>query len=189
MRALLRKAIDIASWPGRVVGWLLLPLIVTVCMSVWAAQVGRNAFASWEEPVFLLGRGITVNTLLDFQWHAFALIVLFGGTLALRDGRHVSVDFLSSGFSRRARAAVRAFGDLVLLVPFCAIIAWYGIDFAERAFASGEGSSYGGMTHFWMIKAAVPAAFTLLGLAGLARGLLALGEVVRPGSAGDGLDV
>lgn len=189
MRALLRTVIDIACWPGRIVGWLLLPLIVTVCMSVWAAQVGRNAFARWEEPVFLLGRGITVNTLLDFQWHAFTLIVLFGGTLALRDNRHVSVDFLSSGFSRRVRAGVRAFGDLVLLVPFCAIITWYGVDFAERAFASGEGSSYGGMTHFWVIKAAVPAAFGLLGLAGLARGLLALGEMIRPGPVGEDLDV
>ena len=44
------------------------------------------------------------------------------------------------------------------------------------------------MTRFRMIKTAVPAAFALLGLAGLARGLLALGETIRPGPDGDILD-
>ena len=176
MNRILSRIIDICAVPGRAAGWLILPLILFVCLAVFAAQTGRNAFADWDGEVFLLGGGVTVNTLLDLQWHIFALLVLFGGAFAFRDGAHVSVDFLSVTLPARLQTILRILGDALLLVPFCAIMAWYGWSFAETAYVSGEGSSYGGLEDRWLIKAAVPVGFALLGIAGFAR---ALRDVLR----------
>lgn len=174
MDRLLTHLIDLCVLPGRLVGWLLLPLILFVLAAVWAAQTGRNAFVTWDQEVILLGTGITVNTLIDVQWHIFALIVLFGGVYAFRDNAHVAVDFLSSTLRPRTRLFIRTLGDLVLVVPFCGIILWFGWSFAGTAFNSGEGSNYGGLMDRWIIKACLPFGFGLLGLAALARAMRSL---------------
>lgn len=176
MERILSRLFDLCALPGRLVGWLLLPLILFVCLAVWAAQTGRNAFFTWQGDVFLLGDGITVNTLIDAQWHVFAVLVLFGGALAFRDNTHVSVDFLSSLLRPRTRLIIRVLGDLFFVLPFCAIIVWFGTKFAMTAFTSGEGSNYGGLMDRWVIKACVPTGFFLLGLAAVTR---ALRDVLR----------
>lgn len=188
MERLLTWLIDLCVLPGRFVGWLLLPLIVFVCMAVWAGQTGRNAFFTWEGEVFLLGDGITVNTLIDAQWHIFALLVLFGGVYAFRDTAHVSVDFLSASLSPRTRMIIRTLGDLLLVVPFCAIIVWFGVKFATTSFNSGEGSNYGGLMDRWVIKACVPAGFGLLGLAATARALRSILRLARGEQYDQGTD-
>ncbi|EKF18865.1 TRAP transporter small permease subunit [Nitratireductor pacificus] len=173
-------------WPGRIVGWLVLPLILSVCLTVLAAQLGINMLAEWGEPAPLFGKALTVNTLLDLQWHIFALIVLFGGVYAFRDNSHVAVDVFSSGLPPRVKLALRIFGDLVFLLPFCVVIAWYGYGFAEKAFISSEGSTYGGMIDRWMIKAMIPVAFALLGLCALLRALATALELAGASSKHDG---
>ena len=165
----LSRLIDLCCWPGRLAGWLVLPLIALVLAAVWAARAGLNAFADWEGEVFLLGGGVTVNTAVDLQWHLFALMVLFGGAYAFRDGRHVAVDVFASALRPRAGMVLRIAGDLLFLLPLCAVVVWYGVEFAARSHASGEASTYGGLTDRWVVKACVPAGFALLGLAGLAR--------------------
>lgn len=178
MRAFLKGLMAVCSAPGRIVGWLVLAIIVMVCLAVTAAQLGFNNYGTWDSNLFILGRGISVNTLLDLQWWCFALVVLFGGALAFREGKHVSVDFLSASFPPRVRLIVQTIGDLIFLVPFCVIIMWYGTKFAVTSFNSGEGSSYGGLNNIWVIKAFVPIGFGLLGLAGLTRSALAIHSLI-----------
>lgn len=180
MRRLLQFLIDASCAIGRQVGWLILPLVVFVCGAVVAAQLGINQIVGWSGSIPLLGDALTVNSLLDLQWSIFALVVLFGGVYALRDDQHVSVDFLSAGFSPRVRLIIRTVGDLILLVPFAAIIVWYGTKFAMSSFASGEGSTYGGLIDRWMVKACVPFAFALLGIFGLSRALLTILDLIGP---------
>lgn len=179
MERFLTRLIDLCVLPGRLAGWLLLPLILFVCLAVWAAQTGRNGFLAWQGDVFLLGDGITVNTLIDAQWHIFAVLVLFGGAYAFRDNQHVSVDFLSATLSPRARMIIRTLGDLAFVLPFCAIIVWFGTKFAMTSFNSGEGSNYGGLMDRWLIKACVPAGFALLGVAATARALRTILRLAR----------
>ena len=180
MRRLLQFLIDASCVVGRQIGWLILPLVVFVCGAVLAAQLGVNQIVSWSGSVPLIGDALTVNSLLDLQWSIFALVVLFGGVYALRDDQHVSVDFLSFGFSPRVRLIIRTIGDLILLVPFAAIIVWYGTRFAVSSFNSGESSTYGGLMDRWMVKACVPIAFALLGIFGLSRALLTILDLASP---------
>lgn len=168
--------------PGELVGWLILPLIASVLLTVLAAQTGWNAFLRWESPVPVLGNAITVNSLADLQWYIFAIVAIFGGVYAFRDDQHVSVDVFSAGLPRRVRLGLSLLGDLVLLLPFCAIIVWYGWSFTLSAFNSGEGSSYGGLMDRWLIKAIIPAGFALLGIGALVRAVATVHSLLQPSS-------
>ena len=106
--------------------------------------------------------------------------MLFGGIYAFRDDSHVSVDVFSSGLPERGRLVIRVLGDLFFLLPFCVVIAWYGYAFAAKAFASGEGSTYGGLMDRWLVKAAIPLAFSLLGLSAVIRAVTTILELARP---------
>jgi TRAP-type mannitol/chloroaromatic compound transport system permease small subunit len=166
---------------GKLVGWLVLPLIAFVCLTVLAASAGWNSFMMWGYPVFLLGEGITVNTLADLQWYIFAIISVFGGVYAYRDDQHVAVDVFSNHLPKRAQIALLIFGDLVFLLPFCLIIAWYGWSFMVTAFESGEGSTYGGLMDRWVIKALIPVGFGMLGLAAIARAIHRIHQLTGAG--------
>ncbi len=171
--------IDLLSLPAKWVSWLILPLIASIIVAVSAAKLGVNSLAAWDTAVPVLGRAITVNSLLDFQWYVFALLVLFGGILAFRKDRHVAVETVALNLPPRGRLAIRVLGDLVFLAPFCAIIAWYGYSYAMVAYTTGEGSTQGGLMNRWMIKAMLPLAFAMLSLAGVLRGLAGLADLLR----------
>ncbi len=179
MPRMFTRIIDLLCLPGKLVSWLMLVLIAAVLTSVVAAKIGSNVLFAWDGNIPVLGRALTVNSLVDLQWYIFALIVLFGGIWALRDDGHVSVDFLALAMTPTQRLWVRMLGDLVLLVPFCLIIVWYSWNFAAVAWQTAEGSTQGGLNARWIIKAVLPLSFGLLALVGLLRGLGTAIELAR----------
>ena len=185
MSAILSKLLDLLCLPGKWVSWLILPLIASILIAVVYAKLGMNTLLAWDDPIPVLGRALTVNGLFDLQWYIFALLVLFGGAWALREDKHVAMDFLSLMMSDRQRLWIRMLGDLLFLLPFCLIIAWYGWSFALTAWTTGEGSTQGGLNSRWIIKAMVPLSFAILGLMGLLRGLGTAADLLRGQSAQD----
>ncbi|MGG7565508.1 TRAP transporter small permease subunit [Rhodovulum sp. DZ06] len=103
--------------PGKLVSWLIVPLVLSVVASVIAAQAGLSTLLDWEGRAPVVGGALTVNSLVDLQWYIFALLVLFGGVWAFFEERHVTVDFIALRLPLRTRAAISVFGDLVLLPP------------------------------------------------------------------------
>ena len=177
MNRLSDQLLDALSLPGRWVGWLILPLAVSVIVTILAAKLGVNTLIDWPGRIPVLGARLTVNSLVDFQWYVFAIVVLFGGVYALRDDRHVAVDFLYAMAPPRGQILLRLLGDVLFLIPFCLIITYYGYFFALTAWNTGEGSSQGGLQSRWIVKACIPLAFGLLAAAGTVRviaGLVAL---------------
>ena len=118
--------------------------------------------------------------LQELEWHLFALVILFGAAYTLKHDEHVRVDLIYSSqrLSDRHRAFVDIFGNLFFLLPFAAMIVWTSIPFAYEAFIYAEISpDPGGLTHRWILKAAIPVGFILLALQGLTdtiAGLLGL---------------
>lgn len=167
--------------PGKIVSWLIIPLILSVIGSVVAARFGLSTLIDWEGRIPFFGQAFTVNSLVDLQWYIFAIIVLFGGVWALVEHRHVTVDFLAVGFTTRTRGVVTILGNLLLLLPLCALVLRYGWDFAAVAWRTGEASNQGGLAAHYLIKAALPLAFGLLGLAGIVQAF----DTVRRLSRGD----
>lgn len=158
-----------AAWSGRLAGWLLPVMIAAVLLTILAGQLRMNYFAQWDSRVPLFGRHLSVNGLVDLQWHLFAVLVMLGGAFALRENAHVTVDFLALRFAPRTRRLVVAIGDLLLLLPFCAVMVWFSWRFTMTSFNTGEGSTHGGLIDRYLVKMFLPIGFSLLFLSGVGR--------------------
>ncbi|HEY9566838.1 MAG TPA: TRAP transporter small permease subunit, partial [Thalassobaculum sp.] len=109
------------------------------------------------------------------------------GVYTFAEDRHVRVDFLHAKLGPRGRAVVDIVGDLVLLLPFCAVVGWLSLRFVDLAYRSGELSDYGGLIDRYLVKAFLPIGLGLLFAAGFGRiirnvGLLTSGRS-RSGTA------
>ena len=111
-------------------------------------------------------------------------IFLLGLAYALRHGAHVRVDVFSTRWHPRTRAWVEFGAGLVLLLPFCAFIAWISADYVAASWTAREGSrDPGGLPGWYLLKALIPASAALLALQGLAETLRALQRARAGGDA------
>ena len=122
----------------------------------------------------------------ELQWHLYSMGFLAGLSYCVSADAHVRVDVLRERLRPRLQIWLELYGILLLLLPFVALIVWFGVPFAFEAFASGEVSqSPGGLSYRWLIKATLPLGFLLLLLSALAR-LLRVGSALfgapRPGA-------
>lgn len=139
---------------GAAISWIWLALIAVIVLSV----VLRFVF------------GIGRIELEELQWHLYAVGFL-GGIVgcAVRD-RHVRVDVLRERMGPRTRQWVDFYGVLLFQIPLVLLVLWSALPFVAESFTTGEESaSAGGLTHRWLLKAALPLAFAALGATSLAR--------------------
>ncbi|NHI02113.1 TRAP transporter small permease subunit [Oceanimonas sp. MB9] len=169
---LARYIIGLGLVVGRITSWLVLLVMLAVLTTVTLNALGFNEIARWETSVILFGNALTMNSMTELQWHLFGVLTLFGSTYAMHHDTHVRVDVLYHNLSLRNRAIVDIVGHLLLLIPFCLLIAWLSQHFVSMAYMSGEKSNYGGLTDRYLIKAMLP-----LGLLFMALG--AFGQVLR----------
>ena len=96
----------------------------------------------------------------ELEWHLYSMIFLFGVAYTLRADGHVRVDFIYERLSQRRRALIDIVGTVVLLWPFCFLVAAYGIGFAYEAYNINEMSGDpGGLPFRWLIKAMISLSF------------------------------
>jgi TRAP-type mannitol/chloroaromatic compound transport system permease small subunit len=112
---------------------------------------------------------LSSNAWLEIQSYLFAAIVLLGAAEALRRNEHVRVDLIYSNLSARKRLWIDAFGILLFLLPFVAVMTWLSWPIAWRSFQNGEGSTNAGGLPLWPMRMLLPLGFGLLGLQGLSE--------------------
>ena len=102
--------------------------------------------------------------LQEMEWHLFASIFLIGIAYTVKEEGHVRVDVLYEKFSEKHKAWINILGCVFFLLPFAALIIWFGKDFAYESYDLGEKSGDpGGLTHRWIIKSMIPiSAFMLI---------------------------
>lgn len=129
------------------------------------------------------------NALLELQWYMFGAIFLLGAAYGLKHGAHVRIDVLNARLSRRTQAWIDIFGGLLMLLPVCFIIAWFGWDMFMRSYSIMERSSDAGGLIRWPAKILVPLGFVLLMLQGLSETIKRIawlrGQAPWPGPGGD----
>lgn len=159
----------IGRWLGEITSWLVLGTLVSVLVAVIASALRANEMLVWGMDIPLFGDNLTVNDVIDLEWHFFAVMVMAGGTYAYLDNKHVRSDLIYSGMSRRGKRWVDTLGDVFLMLPFTAVMFWLSTGFVMRSYKSGEGSDYGGMLDRFLIKSMIPIGFAILFLVILAR--------------------
>ena len=108
--------------------------------------------------------------LQELAWHFFFACVMFGiGHTYLRD-RHVRVDILRERLPSRLKARLERVLLVVLLLPLCLVLFWFGARMAWLSYLQGEGSRAAlGLSARWIVKSALPIGALLLFLAGCYR--------------------
>lgn len=165
----------IGAWPGKVSSWLVLPIIACVLAAVIGGIFRLSQLATWDEPILLFGDQLSIIGLIELQWHLLAVMVMLGGSYALYEDRHVRVDMMYAKVSPKWRATIDAIGDLIFLLPFCALIAWLSLRFVDMSIRSGEKSDYGGLLDRYLVKSIIPIGLSLLFMTGLGRVLRNIG--------------
>ena len=99
----------------------------------------------------------------ELEWHFFAIIILFGIAVSLKEEAHVRVDFLFERFSDRVQAVINIFGTFFFLLPLALLITAGSFTFVHDSWMIGEISEDpGGLPYRWLIKGMIPLSFSFL---------------------------
>ncbi|MBM7035907.1 TRAP transporter small permease subunit [Vibrio ulleungensis] len=120
----------------------------------------------------------------EMEWHLFSAVFLLGVPYALKAGGHVRVDILYEKLSRKVQAWIDLLGVLFFLLPFCLLVTWYGVSFAQESYLLGETSGDpGGLSHRWIIKAMIPLSFFFMAVSGIGMLLHSLNKILSPSTS------
>ena len=148
------RSIDrVSDWSGRIVAWLILPLIAAMTYEVAIRHV-------WEPTQWAY----------DTSYMLYGALFMLGAGYTLYRGAHIRTDFLYQKWPVKVQAAVDAACYLLLFFPGIAIFLWLGVEFAWASWLRNErtvGSSW--MPVIYPLKAVMPVAAALLLLQGLAE--------------------
>jgi len=153
---------------GNAVSWIWVGLLGVIVLNV----VLRYAFSS--------GR----IELEELQWHLYAVGFLIGLSYCIPSDSHIRVDFLRERLRPRTRAWIELYGLLLLVLPFVLLVTLSAGPFVAESWRTGEVSaSPGGLPGRWAIKAVLPLATALVGVAAWAR-VLRVARLLFGGSGG-----
>jgi TRAP-type mannitol/chloroaromatic compound transport system permease small subunit len=145
------RSIDrISDWCGRIVAWLILPLIAVMTYEVVIRHV-------WEPTQWAY----------DSSYMLYGALFMLGAGYTLYRGAHIRTDFLYQKWPVKVQAAVDAACYLLLFFPGIAVFLWLGAEFAWASWLREErsvGSSW--MPVIYPLKAVMPVAAGLLLLQG-----------------------
>jgi TRAP-type mannitol/chloroaromatic compound transport system permease small subunit len=142
------------AWLGAHLSWLWLALMAVIVLNVAMKNLLGDGRVEFEE----------------IQWHLYSALFMLGLSVTLASDDHVRVDLLYERFGPRTKAWVDLLGIVFLLLPFLAMLLWYGLPFVADSLATGErSSSPAGLPYRWLIKSMLVSGCALLGLAALAR--------------------
>lgn len=137
---------------GKIGAWLSLPLIGIIIFDIISRRF------------FVLGS----TKLQEMEWHLHAALFLLALAYAYLKNSHVRIEVVRESFSTKAKSILEIVGILFFVLPYTALIVWFGIDFASRSYALNEVSSaLTGLSHRWIIKSFVPMGMAFLWLAGI----------------------
>ncbi|WP_424985738.1 TRAP transporter small permease subunit [Microbulbifer sp. S227A] len=150
---------------ARLSGYLLLVLTAVILYDV----IGRKFFATGS------------FKLQELEWHLHGAIAMLGFGYAYTRNAHVRIDIFAGLMSARFKLWLEIAGVVLFLIPFMGLVAWFGYEFAERAFARGETSVGGlGLSHRWIIKSVIPVSAVLTIVGGVSVALRCFVTLRRP---------
>jgi TRAP-type mannitol/chloroaromatic compound transport system permease small subunit len=155
------KTIDkISEWSGRIFIWLIIPLTALVVFEV----ISRRIFDSPH---------IWAPEITDFIYGPYFMLV---AAYTLRYKGHVAIDIR---LSPRTQGILDIFTYLVFFLPFCIIVFYQGIIYAQTSWLIHETSGSAALPVIPEIKTVIPVTFALLLLQGVANLIRSIIQTVK----------
>lgn len=163
LNTILKGFDGVSEWTGRIFVWLVIPLTVVVVFEVISRRI-FNAPHIWATEVtnYLFGPHFML---------AAAYTLLYKS--------HVSIDIIYGRFSPRTRGILDIITYLVFFFPFCIIVFYQGIIFAQTSWSIGETSESAALRIVPLVKTVIPVTFGLILIQGLANFVRSIMLAVR----------
>ena len=149
----------VARSSGRVVAWLIVPMVLSLCYEVVARYL-FNAPTQWA---------------YDMTFMLYGTFFMLGAAFTLQRKGHVRTDSLYANWPPRRQAMVDLGGHLLMLLPFAGVLLFVGWGYFVKAYVTNEtfvSSSWQPIT--WPFKLAMPLAGLLLLIQGASECLKCL---------------
>jgi TRAP-type mannitol/chloroaromatic compound transport system permease small subunit len=167
----------VVEFVGRWAAWLSLPVIIVTCIDV----IGRKSrYVDAEGITHSLQLWLANNVsrffestvLQELEWHfhaaLFALVLGYGVVY----NTHVRIDLIRDNLDFRKKAWLELIGLTFFMLPYCALVIWFAIDYVIGSYTVGESSaSTVGLTHRWIIKTVLVIGLLVAMLSGIAAWL------------------
>ena len=133
----------IGSW----ISWLNVALVLLICIDVILR--------------YLLN--VTEKWVIELEWHIFAAVFLIGASYTFKHDKHVRVDVFYQNYSEQQKALVNLLGNILFLIPWCLVVIYASIKYANVSFSYLEGSpDPNGLPGRYIIKYVIAIGFLLL---------------------------
>ena len=151
-------------WTGRIVCWLIVPIIVAMVYEV----VARKFFTAPTMWAYDISRML------------YGALFMLGAGYALSKGVHIRADFIYRNWSERTQGIIDSVLYITLYFPGLIVFLWSSTDFAFLAWKRGElGMDTAWMPHMGPIKTALPVGVLLLLIQGVSETLKSLYAATR----------
>ena len=140
----LRRVVDFI---GRWAAWLSIPVVVITCIDVVGRKLayiddetGRvHSLQLWLSAN--IGRFFDSTVLQELEWHfhaaLFALVLGYGMVY----NTHVRIDLIRDHLEFRRKAWLEFIGLTFFMLPYCALVIWFALDYAQSSYLVHEQSS------------------------------------------------
>ena len=170
----LRRMVDFI---GRWGAWFSIPVVVVTCLDVILRKLAYedeegNIYSLQNWIIRSLGRMFDSTILQELEWHfhaaLFALVLGYGVVY----NTHVRIDLIRDNVRFRGKAWLEFLGLTLFMLPYCAVVIWFALDYAHSSYAVGEVSaSTVGLSHRWIIKSVLVFGLMVAALSGIAAWL------------------
>lgn len=151
----LAHALDpVAIWTGKIVAWLIIPMVLSLCYEV-VARYGFDSPTLWA---------------YDMTFMLYGSFFMLGAAYTLQCKGHIRTDSMYANWSPRTQGLVDTVCYLVMFLPFAMVFLWFGWSYFAKAYATGERFvSSPWMPLAWPFKLAMPVTGLLLLIQGISE--------------------
>ncbi len=174
LAARLRRVVDFV---GRYAAWLSLPVVAITSLDVIGRKVAYEAEDGSTRSLQIwlaenLGSFFQSTKLQELEWHfhaaLFALVLGYG----MIYNTHVRIDLIRDNVHFRGKAWLEFIGLTFFMIPFCAIVIYFALDYTHASYVVKEiSASQVGLSHRWIIKSVLVFGLLVALLSGIAAWL------------------
>ena len=180
----LPAAVRVAAWMrrmvdfvGRYAAWLSLPVVAITCIDVIGRKIAYEAEDGSTRSLQIwlaenLGSFFQSTKLQELEWHfhaaLFALVLGYGVVY----NTHVRIDLIRDNVRFRGKAWLEFAGLTFFMIPYCAIVIWFALDYTYFSYSINEiSASQVGLSHRWIIKSVLVLGLVVALISGIAAWL------------------